>query len=184
MKPIENKLGVVFPGRFQPFHLGHQCFYENLCERFGKENVWVAASNLKGPNSPLSFKQKKHIATKFFNVPANRFVKCAKPYAPVEILEKFDKKKVALVLALGKKDKDRLNESSYFETLPKKIKGKLRPCTKLTYVFAGPMFAEGRSATQIREQFKDEGTLQQKKLRFLKMFGSFDQKLFEALIKH
>lgn len=181
---MESKTIVVMPGRYQPWHLGHQCLYEHLCEKFGKDNVFIAASNNKGTNSPLSFAQKKRIATKYFGVPSNRFIKCAKPYSPEEILEKFDRKKTSLILALGKKDKERLAESEYFQALPKKIVVGLRNCEQVTYTYAGPMFAESRCATDIREQFRGQGTLAQKKLRFLKMFGSFDQKLFEALIKH
>ena len=185
MKTItESRTIVIFPGRFQPWHLGHQCFYEHLCEKFGKQNVYIASSNIKGNNSPLSFTQKKRIATKFFGVPSNRFIKCAKPYSPEEILEKFDRSKTSLVLALGGKDRKRLSESEYFQTYPKKIVVGLRNCKEMTYVYSGPMFANNRCGTDIREQFKGAGTLQQKKLCFLKMFGSFDQKLFEALIKH
>jgi cytidyltransferase-like protein len=183
LKNTENNLVVVFPGRFQPFHLGHQCFYENLCEKFGKENVWIASSNKKSKRSPLSFRNKKRLAVKAFNIPANRFIQCESPYNPIEILEKFDSTKVSLVLALGNKDKERLAEGEFFEFLPKKIKGKMKNSKQITYVYHGPMFANGRNASAIREQFQAEGTVAQKKLKYLKMFGSFDQKIFEALVK-
>ncbi len=181
----QNRLIVVYPGRFQPFHLGHQCLYEHLCEKFGKDNVWIASSNVRSNKSPLTFRQKKQLAVKCFGVPASRFVKCASPYNPTEILEKFDKDTTSLVLALGAKDTGRLAESAYFEMLPRRIKGPLKNSNQITYVFHGPMFAKGRNATQIREQFSDPKiTLELKRTRFLKMFGSFDAKIFEALIKH
>jgi len=178
---LENRTICVFAGRFQPFHLGHQSFYEHLCEKFGKDNVYIASSNIVNKNSPLSFAQKKKIATKYFGIPSKKFIKCAKPYSPEEILEKFDRKRTSLILALGNKDKDRLQESKYFQTLPKKIVVGLKNCQETTYVYAGPMFANGRCASEIREQFRLDEPQDQKRSRFLKIFGFFDQKLFDTL---
>ena len=37
----ERRLVVVYPGRFQPFHLGHLAVFQQLQGRFGRDNVFV-----------------------------------------------------------------------------------------------------------------------------------------------
>ena len=82
---------VVYSGRFQPFHKGHFATYQLLTKKFGKENVYIGTTN-KTDNikSPFGFKEKKYIITKMFGIPANKIVQIKNPYAPVEILDKYD----------------------------------------------------------------------------------------------
>lgn len=84
---------VVYSGRFQPFHKGHFATYQLLVRKFGKENVYIGTSNkTDNVKSPFGFKEKKYIITKMFGVPSNKVVQIKNPYAPVEILNKFDSK--------------------------------------------------------------------------------------------
>ena len=90
---IEKKV-VVYAGRFQPFHKGHYLTYSHLVKQFGKDNVYIGTSN-KTDNikSPFKFKEKKMIMMKMFGVPSSKIVQIKNPYAPKEIIGKFDKNK-------------------------------------------------------------------------------------------
>lgn len=177
-----NKLVVVFGGRFQPMHLGHVYVYDHLCQKFGKDNVWLTTSNKQGPDSPLSFKQKQQIASGFFGIPKTKMVQCKIPYVPHELLNRLPDKDFSLILALGKKDKDRLIDSEYFVNLPKNIHN-LENAEDKTYVYTTPMFADERNATTIRKQFISRMSDQKKKDLFVKLFGGFDKDIFNTLTK-
>lgn len=177
----ENKIICCFPGRFQPFHLGHLYVYDHLCKIFGKNNVWITTSNKQGPNSPLTFKQKQRIANQFLGIPKSRIIQCQIPYVPHELLDKLPDKNFSLILALSEKDDDRLANNDYFRKLPRNIKN-LDKVEDRTYVYTTPTFADGRSATEIRKQFQGKMTPEKKKVLFVKLFGDFDQDIFNTLI--
>jgi hypothetical protein len=116
---------VVYGGRFQPFHKGHKKVYDALVSKFGSKNVYIATSDVQDSDkSPLSFNDKKEIATKLFGIPSSKFVKVKKPYQPVEILRGYDDVTTALIVAVGEKDDARLG-GSYFKpyTNDKNLKG-------------------------------------------------------------
>ena len=67
---------IVYGGRFQPFHKGHKKVYDSLVAKFGSKNVYIATSDIQDSDkSPLSFNEKKEIATKLFGIPSSKFVK-------------------------------------------------------------------------------------------------------------
>ena len=56
-----NKI-AIYPGRFHPFHKGHQASYQYLQNQFGADNVFIGTSNVVAPlTSPFSFEDKKQI---------------------------------------------------------------------------------------------------------------------------
>lgn len=177
---INKNIVVILPGRFNPLHVGHLKAYDHLCKKYGKQNVWFTSSNRQTETSPLSFKQKHKIATEFFGIPQNRFVQCKIPYVPQELIAKFKNQDFALILALGDKDSDRLKDSLAYEPLPKDL-SKLKNHTKVTYVDTTPMFANGRTATSIRNRFQSQMTDKDKKALFINTFGIFDQEIFNTL---
>ena len=84
---------VVYAGRFQPFHKGHFATYSHLVKKFGKDNVFIGTSDkTDNQKSPFNFKEKQLIMTKMFGIPSNRIVNVKNPYAPTEVLNKFDEK--------------------------------------------------------------------------------------------
>ena len=97
-----KKVVVVYVGRFQPMHQGHYKTFAHLQKKFGKGNVYVGTSNKteKG-RSPFNFREKKKIMTTMFSIPSNRVVQVKNPYAPTEILKKFDKETTAFVTVVG-----------------------------------------------------------------------------------
>ena len=145
---IEKKV-VVYAGRFQPFHKGHYATYDHLVKQFGKDNVYIGTSN-KTDNikSPFKFNEKKMIMMKMFGIPSNKIVQIKNPYAPKEIIGKFNKDTTAFVTVVGEKDRYRL-KGKYFEPYhPDKIdigyeeKG---------YVYVAPAQGEGISGTEVRK---------------------------------
>ena len=53
------ELVVLYPGRFQPFHLGHKDVFASLQNKFGRDNVFIATSNkTELPKSPFNFSNK------------------------------------------------------------------------------------------------------------------------------
>ena len=74
------KLVVLYPGRFQPFHLGHKEVFQSLQNKFGRDNVYIATSNkTEMPKSPFNFSDK----IKFMiaaGIPADRVLEVSSPY--------------------------------------------------------------------------------------------------------
>jgi hypothetical protein len=176
-KPEVTDLVVVYSGRFQPFHAGHYVSYLKLCQKFGKENVYIATSNsTSGPKSPFDFKEKKEIATKMFNVPSDKFIQVSNPYAPKEILSSFDNKTTAYIAAVGEKDASRLS-GKYF----KPYKGKTGyGYGEIGYTYAVPAESSPISGTDVRN-WLGSGDDESKKKGFLKAYPKFNADIFKMI---
>jgi hypothetical protein len=176
-KPEVKDLVVVYSGRFQPFHAGHYVSYLKLCQKFGKDNVYIATSNVtSGPKSPFNFNEKKEIATKMFNVPSDKFIQISNPYAPKEILQNFDGKTTAYIAAVGEKDESRLS-GKYF----KPYKGKTGyGYSEIGYTYAVPAESNPISGTDVRN-WLGSGDEESKKKRFLKAYPKFNADIFKMI---
>jgi hypothetical protein len=176
-KPEVKKLVVVYSGRFQPFHAGHYVSYLKLCQKFGKDNVYIATSNVtSGPKSPFNFNEKKEIATKMFNVPSDKFIEVKNPYAPKEILQHFDGKTTAYIAAVGEKDESRLT-GKYF----KPYKGKTGyGYDEIGYTYAVPAESNPISGTDVRS-WLGSGDDESKKKGFLKAYPKFNADIFKMI---
>ena len=153
-----TKTIVIYPGRFQPFHRGHYYSYNDLVSKFGKNNVYIATSNVtEGGKSPFSFKDKKEIITKLFGIPGTKVVQVKNPYRPEEILKDFDPKTTAVIVAVGEKDANRLGGNYYV-----KYKGKVEEgYLDKGYVYIVPQLQlkiQGKtiSGTEVRNNFSKE----------------------------
>ena len=171
---------VVYGGRFQPFHKGHKKVYDALVAKFGSKNVYIATSDVQDSDkSPLSFNDKKEIATKLFGIPSSKFVKVKQPYQPVEILRGYDDTTTALIVAVGEKDDSRLG-GNYFKpyTNDKNLKG----YAVNAYVYSA-LPSNSFGATDVRNMFRNNrmgGERKQKE--FEKFFGKFDKAIYTKLI--
>ena len=100
---------VVYPGRFQPFHLGHKEVFNSLQNKFGRDNVYIATSNkTDGAKSPFNFSDK----TIFMNaagIPSDRIIEVSNPY---KLPDQFDPTMTVYVPVVGGPDKNRLNPDS------------------------------------------------------------------------
>lgn len=98
-----KKVIACYSGRFQPMGRHHVEAFKWLQNKFGKENTYICSSDkVELPKSPLNFKEKKLIASKYGI--ADRMVQVKNPYRAEEITQKFDPKDTALVFMVGEKD--------------------------------------------------------------------------------
>ena len=175
---IEQKV-VVYAGRFQPFHKGHNATYQHLVKQFGSKNVYIGTSN-KTDNlkSPFKFNEKKMIMMKMFGISSSKIVQIKNPYAPKEIIGKFNKDKTAFITVVGEKDRYRL-KSKYFEpyhpdriTVGYEDKG---------YVYVAPAQSGGISGTEVRKLLSF-GSDDSKKKGFKKAYdGKFNPKIYKFI---
>jgi hypothetical protein len=115
------QLVVLYPGRFQPFHLGHKEVFASLQNTFGRDNVFIATSNkTELPKSPFNFSDK----TVFMNaagISSDRILEVTSPY---KLPEQFKPENTIFIVAVGAPDRDRLKpdsvkkdgSESYFKT--------------------------------------------------------------------
>lgn len=110
LEEAKAQLVIVYPGRFQPFHLGHRDVFESLQAKYGRDNVFIATSNkVDLPKSPFSFTEK----VAFMNaagVPADRIIEVKSPYI---LPPQFDPAKTIFVVAVGAPDAERLKPGGY-----------------------------------------------------------------------
>lgn len=106
---VQNQLVVLYPGRFQPFHLGHRDVFASLQSKFGRDAVYIATSNkTELPKSPFNFSDK----TIFMNaagVPTDRILEVTSPY---KLPAQFTPDNTIFIVAVGAPDADRLKPDS------------------------------------------------------------------------
>jgi hypothetical protein len=172
-----DKVVVVYSGRFQPFHKGHYATYDHLVKKFGKDNVYVGTSNVTdSKKSPFNFKEKKIIMTKMFGIPSNKIVNIRNPYAPEEILNKYDEDTTGFITVVGEKDQNRLG-GKYFTP----YKGKVtEPYLDKGYVYAAPAQPNAISGTDVR-YWLSAGTEADRKKGFSKAYPKFDDQIFKLI---
>ena len=174
--PIDKQI-VVYSGRFQPFHKGHYATYENLVRKFGKDSVYIGTSNVTdSKKSPFNFKEKKAIMMKMFGIPSSKIVNIKNPYAPEEILNKYDSDTTGLIVVVGEKDQNRLS-GKYFTP----YKGKItEPYLDRGYVYASPATANPISGTDVR-YWLSAGSEDDRKKNFTKAYPKFDSQIFKLI---
>jgi len=117
---FQDNIIVAYPGRFQPFGPHHYQVYLNLCNRFGKKNVYITTSGRVDEKSPLDFHEKRLVISKY-GIPFANIVQTKSPYKPIELLCKFDENTTSLIICYGQKDYNRINfirsdgSSSYYK---------------------------------------------------------------------
>jgi nicotinamide mononucleotide adenylyltransferase len=80
---------AIYPGRFQPFGRHHAESFKWLESKFGKGKTFIATSDVvTAPKSPLNFKEKKEIISKYGY--GSSLVQVKNPYQAQEITQKFD----------------------------------------------------------------------------------------------
>lgn len=103
------QLVVLYPGRFQPFHLGHGEVFQSLQSKFGRDSVYIATSNkTELPKSPFNFSDKStlmHAA----GIPSDRILEVAIPY---KLPAQFDAASTIFLAAIGAPDVQRLAPDS------------------------------------------------------------------------
>jgi hypothetical protein len=174
--PIDKQI-VVYSGRFQPFHKGHFATYQNLVKKFGSDSVYIGTSNVTdSKKSPFNFNEKKAIMTKMFGIPSSKIVNVKNPYAPSEILNKYNEDTTGLIVVVGEKDENRLG-GKYFTP----YKGKVtEPYLDRGYVYASPATANPISGTDVR-YWLSAGSEAERKKNFTKAYPKFDDQIFKMI---
>ena len=172
-----DKVVVVYSGRFQPFHKGHYATYDHLVKKFGKDNVYIGTSDVTdNRKSPFGFKEKKAIMMKMFGIQSNKIFNVRNPYAPQEILNKFDSDTTGFITVVGEKDSSRLS-GKYFTP----YKGKVEDgYLDKGYVYAAPAQPNAISGTDVR-YWLSAGSEEERKKNFTKAYPKFDDQIFKLI---
>jgi hypothetical protein len=172
-----DKVVVVYSGRFQPFHKGHYATYDNLVKKFGKDNVYIGTSDVTdNKKSPFGFKEKKAIMMKMFGIPSNKIFNVRNPYAPQEILNKFDSDTTGFITVVGEKDSSRLS-GKYFTPYKGKVE---QGYLDKGYVYASPAQPNAISGTDVR-YWLSSGSESERKKNFTKAYPKFDDQIFKLI---
>lgn len=104
------QLVVLYPGRFQPFHLGHAEVFRSLQSQFGRDNVFIATSNkVELPKSPFNFSEKT-VLMSAAGIPGDRIIEVSNPYKLPE--PQFNPANTIFIAVVGSPDRDRLRPDS------------------------------------------------------------------------
>jgi len=128
-------------------------------------------------NKVVVYSEKKYIMNKMFGIPTNKIIQIKNPYAPTEILDKFDSKTTAFITAVGEKDEMRLG-GKYFEKYSdsKELEGYLDK----GYVYISPSQPNAISGTDVRN-WLGRGDDKSRKDGFMKAYPKFDEKIFKLI---
>jgi hypothetical protein len=106
----KNNLIVIFPGRFQPFHIGHKKFFDMVKKQFPGADFFIATSDIntkdaaKDPSRyPFNFNEKKQIMLAA-GIPEQEIKLVKQPYKPIEILKDYDPNITKVIYVVGEKD--------------------------------------------------------------------------------
>tara|TARA_B100000497_G_scaffold126057_1_gene163925 strand:- start:98 stop:1288 length:1191 start_codon:yes stop_codon:yes gene_type:complete len=95
---------AIMPGGFHPFHPGHKSLYDYAVQEFGRDNVYVAATN-DTTSRPFPFDVKKQLA-ELAGIPSNRFIQVKSPFNALSYNSLLqDANNTALVFIRSDKDK-------------------------------------------------------------------------------
>jgi hypothetical protein len=174
---------AIYPGRFQPFGLHHFKTYKKLVNKFGKENVYIATSDVVNEKSPFSFRDKKFIISKH-GVPSSKIVKVKSPYKSEEIISKLSSQ-TPVVFAFGTKDAGRLKKGKYFDLY--NDSENMLPNSEKGYIYVLPHISlkvQGNelSGTEIRSIFGSDLDEKNKKLLFKKIMGFYDNNIYSLFV--
>ena len=177
-----EKLVAIYPGRFQPFGPHHRASYQFLKSRFDEVYI-VTSGKTGGARHPMNFSEKKKHMMRM-GIPAKAIKMENQPYIPKGLLSQFDENTTAAVFAVGAKDEGRLTSGKYF--LPyrqnyNRLKGFKEQGYTLeiphTSIKVGGMEISGTTMRKLLGSEKFD--IKSKKKFFQKMFGYFDQKVFD-----
>lgn len=190
-KTTPQKLVVIYPGRFHPFHKGHASVFKHLEEQYPKADVYVATSEkVEQPKSPFTFDQKAAMMVAA-GIPRNKIVAVKNPYVAIEITSKYNPKDIAVIFAVSQKDMitdprfsfkpKRDGSASYFQPLgdvnqveSADTHGYIKTVDTKMFKIAGHKIT---SASQIRQLYKesDDQTRQQ---IIADLYGKFDKNVY------
>lgn len=191
---VDNeKVVVIYPGRFHPFHKGHGSIYNKLTQKFPYADVYVTTSGKIDPEkSPFTFEEKKKMMVAA-GVDPDKVVEVKSPYIAKEITDRYDSDNTKVIYAVSKKDMEgpsarfkfglkKDGSKSYFQ--PYESVGESEYMSKHGYVEVLPTInfeINGdsiKSASEIRSMFKNADIEAKKKL-IHSLYGSMDNEILD-----
>lgn len=166
-----NNISVIYGGRFQPPHPGHNMVYvtAQTCCPF---NVRLCTSNKTGPNSPFNFEDKAFIWERMFGHTVEYSEQPV--FNPSELV----KPENPLILICGDKDVDRYKKSPHYLPIDGKqyIYNNL-PASKDKKFFMSVdnYYADIFQGTYLRNNLKYNKEL------FIDVYGRFDQDVYDLI---
>jgi hypothetical protein len=184
-----RNLVVIYAGRFQPFHKGHQAVYNYLVKQYGRDHVFISTSNkIDPPKSPFSFTDKSYFM-QMMGIPMDRVVESSQPYTAKELLNNYDLDNTVVLIAVSEKDMaedprfkpgfKKNGDPTYYQELPKDLK-QAAPASQHGYIAVVPTFdfkvlgQPMRSASEIRAMYSDSDAETRKKI-IADLFGAYTQ---------
>jgi hypothetical protein len=186
---------VVYPGRFQPWHIGHREVYNHLVGKFGRDRVFIATSNkVEPPRSPFSFTEKVQFMH-FTGVPNDVIVESKDPYKVIELTSKYNPKTTRLIFAVSEKDmaedprfkfgykKD--GSPTYFQPMPRDA-SQIQSLESHAYITVVPTFKfkilgqEMEGATDIRKLFAESNEQLQRQI-IIDLFGKYSPEIHSLM---
>jgi hypothetical protein len=116
--------------------------------------------------------------TTLFGIPKSNIVMVKNPYAPTEILKKYNETTTAFVTVVGEKDAGRLGGkyfTPYNDNMDTGYKEK-------GYVYVTPTGGAGLSGTRVRELLSN-GSVEDRKKQFIKIYPKYVERIFNLIIK-
>jgi len=190
-EPANERVVVIYSGRFHPFHKGHASVYNKLTQKFPYADVYITTSGkTDNDKSPFTFDEKREMMISA-GVDADKIVLAKSPYIAKEITERYDSDNTKVIYAVGKKDMEgpkarfkfgpkQNGEPSYFQ--PFESVGESEYMAKHGYVDVLPTMdfeingQSVRSATKIRDMYKNADNSQREDL-IHSLYGSRDHKI-------
>lgn len=198
LQNMKNNLIVMFPGRFQPFHVGHKKLYDMAKKQFPGADFYITTADEIAKvddlsRYPFNFAEKKEII-KSTGIPEKEIVQVKQPYKPIEILNNYDSNVTKVVYIVGKKDME-TDPRFKFGMTKKGTPTYFQPFTDLAnmepfkengghgYIYAPSTIEfdlDGKkitSATELRNLYRSSNEAVRKKL-ITQILGKFDQKIY------
>lgn len=194
---VVNKLVVIYPGRFQPFHLGHAAVYNKIKQEFPTADVYIATSGKTNDvDSPFTFKEKLQMIVSS-GIDPSIVQETKNPYVANEIVGRYNKEHTKVIFAVGKKDMEgpdarfkfgnkKDGSPSYFR--PFKSVDECKPLGMHGYVMVAPtenFKVNGKSvqsASQIREMYRKANDAQRKQI-ITELYGKFRPEIYNLFNK-
>ena len=203
---VDEKLVIIYPGRFHPFHKGHATVYHNLVTAYPTADVWIATSDKQDPGkSPFTFEEKREMmglarTDAGGKVNLSRVVCCQQPYQATDITDRYNPNDTVVLYVVSEKD---MAEDPRFKFPPEgtpSLKKDGQPAhmqkwdkwdnakslTDHSYVTTVPtnefnvMGEPMKSATEIRQRFPNLSSDQQK--TFINdLFGNFSDNVLNIM---
>ena len=196
----ESKVVVIFPGRFQPFHIGHKKLYDLAKSKFPNADFYITTANptaqqiAQEPDRyPFTFEEKSKII-QATGVPSDEIVQTSTPYIPKDLLAKYNPETNKVVFLVGEKDMTedprfafkplKSGKPSYYqpfqnteEMVSLKDHGYIYAPSTITFVVNGKTI---KSASELRNMFAT-GEEQIRKDIVTALVGKYNPEIYKIL---